>query len=301
VSKGDSVYDIAYKLKEKAIIRSELLFRTYVKVLRMDPALQYGVHKINTNMAYGEIIYELEKHTTSAETVKVTFPEGFTLLKIANRLEANEICSADEFLEAFNTTDFGFDFEGEVSDNKLKYFKKEGFAFPDTYKFEKGENPYNVANKIAKNFESKITPEMYARMNEIGISLEETIIVASIVQSEAGESDEMKKVASVYFNRLKNKDVYPNLQADPTRKYVREIKAVMDIANQEILSAYNTYEGAGLPPGAIANPGIDAIMATLYPDDTPYFYFCTNLDTKRFYYAETLKEHEDNLFRAGLV
>lgn len=301
IEKGDTVYDVAFKLKEKDVIRSELLFRTYVKLLRIDPNLQYGVHKIDGGMAYGEIIYELQKHTKSTESVKVTFPEGFTLLKIASRLEANEVCSADDFLEAFNSTDFGFDFEAEVSDNELKYFKKEGFAFPDTYTFEKGEDPYNVANKLAKNFEKKITPEMYARMNELKMPLEEMIIIASIVQSEAGETEEMKKVASVYLNRLNNEGVYPNLQADPTRKYAREIKAVMDTANQEILSAYNTYEGEGLPPGAIANPGMDAIMATLYPDETPYYYFCTNLNTRKFFYAETLAEHEQNLFRAGLV
>ncbi len=301
VKKGDTVLDIALKLKEKDIIQSEMLFRTYIKVLRMDPKLKEGVHKLNPSMAYGDIIYELEQHTKSNESVKVTFPEGFTLIKIAKRLEASGVCDSDDFLDAFNDTDYGYDFEKTISDDPLKYFKKEGFAFPDTYTFSKDDNPYNVASKIANNFERKITPEMYARMNKLKLSLEETIIIASIVQSEAPNLEEMKKVASVYFNRLNNKGVYPLLQADPTKKYGRELKSFMDVANQEILDAYNTYDTKGLPPGAIANPGMDAINATLYPAKTDYFYFCSNLKTRQFYYAVTLKEHEANLYRAGLV
>ena len=115
----------------------------------------------------------------------------------------------------------------------------------------------------------------------------------------------MANVASVYSNRLKNKGVYPNLQADPTRGYAEELKKQMDVIDQKVLDAYNTYEGTGLPPGPICNPGLDAIQATLYTAETEYFYFCTNLDssleTRKYYYAKTLEEHEKNLRKAGLV
>ena len=115
----------------------------------------------------------------------------------------------------------------------------------------------------------------------------------------------MSRIASVYANRLKNPGAYPNLQADPTRNYAEELALQMNVVNQEILDAYNTYEGAGLPPGPICNPGLDAIKATLYPEETEYFYFCTNLDssleTRQYYYATTLEEHEQNLRAAGLV
>ena len=112
----------------------------------------------------------------------------------------------------------------------------------------------------------------------------------------------MKKVASVYHNRLNNPGTYPLLQADTTRVYARELKEQMGTAvNQEILDAYDTYQSGGLPPGAICNPGEAAIEAVLNPDDTDYYFFCSDLTTGQFYYAETYAEHQINLQKAGLV
>ena len=112
----------------------------------------------------------------------------------------------------------------------------------------------------------------------------------------------MKKVASVFYNRLNNPDEYPLLQSDPTTNYVEDIiMPNIEVRSKKIFEAYDTYQGAGLPPGPICNPGLDAINAVLYPAETDYYYFCSNLETGEFYYAETLEQHEQNLVEAGLV
>ena len=147
-----------------------------------------------------------------------------------------------------------------------------------------------------------MTTKYLERMNELGFTQEDLIRLASIVQREAGKSGESEKVASVYHNRLNNPGTYPLLQACPTRVYVRELKEQMgDNIDQDILDAYDTYESGGLPAGPICNPGMTAIKAVLWPDETEYFFFCSNLDTGKFYYAVTYEEHLVNLRKAGLT
>ncbi len=287
------------------MIRSADIFKAYFKFLKPESNFQYGSYSLNSSMSYGVIVTELSRYSSTREEVRVSFPEGFTLYQMAQRLEENGVCSAKDFIDAINTSDFGYEFEQEFTRNRLRFHRMEGYAFPDTYFFFKDDNPVNVAKKLVQNFDSRVNEDLRARMKELGYTMEETIIIASIVQQESGKPEEMSRIASVYANRLKNPGAYPNLQADPTRNYAEELALQMNVVNQEILDAYNTYEGAGLPPGPICNPGLDAIKATLYPEETEYFYFCTNLDssleTRQYYYATTLEEHEQNLRAAGLV
>ena len=134
------------------------------------------------------------------------------------------------------------------------------------------------------------------------MELEEVLTLASIVQAEAANTKDMKNVASVFYNRLNNPNEYPLLQSDPTTNYVEEvIIPYSQVQTEKINIAYDTYKGAGLTPGPICNPGLDAINAVLYPAETDYYYFCSNLETGEFFYAETLEEHEQNLVTAGLV
>lgn len=295
------VSKIADTLEEKGIIKSALIFKAYYKLAKVQGNLNFGTYQLNSNMSYELIIEELQKYSKSKDEVKVTFPEGLTIYQMASILQKNEVCKASDFVKVLDSKEFGFEFEKEVGKDSLKFHKFEGYVFPETYFFFKNDNPMSVAKKMLQVFNDRITPEMRTQMSKMGYSLEETLTVASIVQKEAGKTDEMRKVASVYFNRLNNKDVYPNLQACPTRDYANEIKKQMDVIDQKIIDAYNTYEDAGLPPGPICNPGIDAINATLNPETTDYFYFCTNLKTGEFFYAKTLKEHERNVRKAGLV
>ena len=134
----------------------------------------------------------------------------------------------------------------------------------------------------------------------MGLTLEETVTLASIVQAESGHEDQMRKVSSVFWNRLEHPDDYPKLQSDVTREYVNNfIKPYIEAPNQAIYDAYNTYACEGLPVAPICNPGMDAIRAALYPEDTKYYYFLTDKEGN-YYYARTLSEHNRNKKKAGL-
>ena len=300
---NSSTADIANQLYNEGIIRDEKLFRVFSKLKGTDGTYIAGTHKLSPKMDYATIVEILQEEAENKrETADVVFPEGITLLEAAQRLEDKGVCSAEEFIKVFNSSEFGFDFEEKVKVSSLKFYKMEGYLFPDTYQFYVEDDPRIVAKKIYKNFEAKITPDLYGRMEDLGMELEEVLTLASIVQAEAANTRDMKKVASVFYNRLNNPDEYPLLQSDPTTNYVDEvIKPNIEIKSESMFKAYDTYQGAGLTPGPICNPGLDAINAVLYPAETDYYYFCSNLETGEFFYAKTLDEHNQNLVEAGLV
>lgn len=303
IPSGASAADIAEQLCGEGIVGNADLFRLYSKFRNADGSYIDGAHALSPKMGYKKIIEVLQTKTENPrETADVVFPEGITLVEAAKRLEDKNICSAEEFIKVFNSSNFGFDFEEKVKVSPLKFYKMEGYFFPDTYRFYLEEDPRVVAKKIYKNFEARITPDLYGRMNDLDMELEEVLTLASIVQAEASNTRDMKKVASVFYNRLNNPDEYPLLQSDPTSNYVEDvIMPNIEVRSEQMFEAYDTYRGAGLPPGPICSPGLDAINAVLYPAETDYYYFCSNLETGEFFYAKTLGEHEQNLFEAGLM
>lgn len=300
---NSSTVDIAEILYDEGIITDVNLFRLFSKFKGADGTYIAGSHILSPKMNYNQIIEVLQEEIEEQrETADIVFPEGITLYEAAQKLEEKNVCNAAEFIEVFNTSKFGFDFEEKVKISSMKFYKMEGYFFPDTYQFYVEEDPRIVAKKIYRNFEARVTPDLYGRMKDLDMELEEVLTLASIVQAEAANTRDMKKVASVFYNRLNNPDEYPLLQSDPTTNYVEEIiMPNIEVKSKKIFEAYDTYQGAGLPPGPICNPGLDAINAVLYPAETDYYYFCSNLETGEFYYAETLEEHEQNLVEAGLV
>lgn len=300
---NSSTLDIAEQLYREGIISDPKLFRLFSKFKGADGTYIAGTHTLSPKMDYNTLIEELQAEAENQrETADVIFPEGITLLEAAQRLEEKNVCSADEFIKVFNAGGFGFDFEEKVRVSSLKFYKMEGYFFPDTYQFYVEEDPRVVAKKIYKNFDARVTPDLYGRMKDLDMELEDVLTLASVIQAEAPDTKNMKMVASVFFNRLNNPDEYPLLQSDPTTNYVEEvIKPNIQFKSEAMFKAYDTYQGAGLPPGPICNPGLDAINAVLYPAETDYFYFCSNLETGEFFYAETLDEHNQNLIEAGLV
>ncbi len=296
-----SASQIADILEENGIIDNADLFAFMAKFRGLDSSFSAGEHVLSPNMSYSDIMEELCKHyEEEREVVDITFPEGITICEAADILEEKGVCSKERFIYIFNSSSFGFDFEKQVATSSDKFMKMEGFLFPDTYSFYVDEEAEVVAKKIYKNFENKLTPDYYGRMKDMGLSLEETITLASMIQAEGRTTYDMKMISAVFRNRLNNKD-FPKLESDPTRKYVEEtIKPNIELPNAEMYKKYNTYEGEGLPPGAICNPGLDAISAVLYPADTDALFFCADLETGEVFYAETLEEHEENLVKAHL-
>jgi UPF0755 protein len=299
----DSMSRIADIFVEDGIIEDRDLFIFFARVRGLKSIVP-GAHEFAANMTYGELADELQSAATEEEreAIDIMFPEGTTLLGAGEILELADICSATEFVRVFNNSSFGFDFEDRIQPGNLKFYQMEGYCFPDTYRFYRDEDVKSIVKKIYRNFEAKLTPDLVKRMEDMDLTQDELITFASVIQAEAGRNADMKMVSSVFWNRLNNPNEYPLLQSDPTGKYVREIiMPNIEIESEEMYNAYDTYEGGGLPPGPICNPGMNAINAVLYPEETDYYYFCSNLETGEFYYAQTLTEHEDNLVLAGLA
>lgn len=246
-----------------------------------------------------------EQTTTASNTAKVTFPEGFTAVQIAERLEENGVCKASDFINLINNEEYilslGYSFTSFISGAE-RAFLLEGYIFPDTYEFYKNDSAENVLKKILKNTSAKLKGDYSIRAEELGYTLDEIITMASIIQEEAYTHESMKLISSVLHNRINSPD-YGKLQCDVTIHYVNDY-----ITNSPYLfgdmekykELYNTYKCTGLPEGPICCPGIEAIEAALYPEDTNYFYFVTDEDWN-YYFNESYDKHREKCKEIGLI
>lgn len=294
IEEGATTEDIAQQLKDEGIIKSPKFFVLFSRLRKSDSLFIPGEHFIRANMAYETIIQTL---TTDEEqnknVVEVTFPEGITIFDAAKILEENKVCSQEDFMFYFNAAGYGFEFEDMLPvDPQLKFKPMEGYVFPDTYYLYEEMDPEKVCQKIYLNFNNKLTPDRIKRMEELQLTLDELITFASIVQKEASTPNMMTMVASVFWNRRYNSDEFPKFESDPTSNYSNYvIKPNQDVYNKAMIEAYDTYLSAGLPPGAICNPGLDAIDAVLKCQPSDYFYFIANIHTGETFFSETLEEH----------
>ncbi len=298
VPEGSTTEDVAQLLYDEGIIKIPKAFMFISKLGGADTKYIAGEHQVSPSYAYETLINELTTDRASqSKTVDVTFLEGCDLISAGQKLEEAGVCEAERFVYYFNAGDYGFEFEKYLPvSTASKFNRMEGYLFPDTYTFYVDTDPEIVCQKIYKNFDDKFKAEYYAKMIELNMTLDEVITLASIVQAESPDVKTMKNVASVFENRLNNPEVYPKLQSDPTSNYVEEvIMPNIEIKSEAIFEAYDTYICNGLPPGAIGNPGLDAIEAVLYPADTDYYFFYANIDTMETFYAETNEEHEENI------
>lgn len=246
--------------------------------------------------------------TTVKNTVTVTFPEGFTIMQIAERLEENNVCSKDEFLKVCNEP-----YEGiEIANPEDRIFLLEGYVFADTYEFYFNSDAKSVLKKFIDNFNKKVTPEIRAKAQSLGYTLDEMITLASIIQMECDKDiAECANVSSVFHNRLKNPS-FPKLQSDVTTFYITQklgdylgYQKDVKLADQNddirrYMELYSTYYCNGLPVGPVCSPSLKAITAAVNPADTDYVYFLTDASGEDFYYASTLAQHNKNGKEAGL-
>lgn len=297
ITKTDTVGNIAAKLKDNGIIRSSFIFSAYVK-LSSKTDMRQGKFSLNSQMSYDAIIREL-RSAAARETVKVTIPEGYTLQKTGELLESKKVCTKQEFLTAVQKTDVKFDFNSQIPNSSQRFYRLEGYLFPDTYEFYVGQAPDTVVKKMLDNFDKRINDELRKKIKDSGMTTDQVITLASIIQAEAGKTEEMPKVSSVFHNRLSNGvDGQKMLQSDATIFYAtRDIVPILSKDSTETASAYNTYKHEGLPPGPICNPGLNAIDAALNPEPSNNYFFVT--DSKgNYYYSDTYSKHLTNVKKA---
>ena len=243
---------------------------------------------------------EAQEKALAEKTVTVTFPEGSTVLDIAEKLEKNNVCSAADFEAVCSKVPEGYDrlFEGVTEENRV--FVLEGYLFPDTYEFYKEEGAEKAAKRFLDNMNAQITDDDLAKAKARGYTLDQALTLASVIQSEASDPANMPMVASVFVNRLKEGSGFPYLGSDVTRHYIeRKMKAYIEANGLDyntLFGAYctndgYTYKTTGLPAGPICNMGKSAIEAALSPAESNYYYFFTDNDWN-YYYNETLSGHQ---------
>ncbi len=254
-----------------------------------------GTYYLSSSMGVeGMLNVILDNSAGSEQTVSVTFPEGYTIAQIINRLEDYEIITDDKkFISAAN---YDYNYAFLDGDDDSVPLALEGYLFPDTYDMFIGESTSSIVKRFLDNFEEKWSDKYEKRAEELGFTTNEILTIASIIQKEAAGSAQMKEISSVIHNRLEKSMNYPTLQCDSTELYVTN--HLSDLLGESkaspYLSEYDTYMCMGLPKGPICNPGLEAIEAALYPADTDYLYFCHD-KSGNVYYAVTDYEHQINV------
>lgn len=290
-------------LKDNKLIKHKYFCRVFAKALQYrDDNYLTGIYYLTESMGLENMLSSFKKPTVTGETVTLTFPEGYTVNQIAEKLEKYEVCSQTAFFATVRDVDFSteYSFIAQMDNKDKRYQVLEGYLYPDTYEFYIGENASSVIRKFLDNFNNKWTDEYQAQADKLGMSMDDIITLASIIEKEAYGADQMPLVSSVFHNRLNKSGIYPTLGSDATKEYVSEYIS-KSVTNSSELSVYqknyDTYKCAGLPVGAICNPGNDAINAALFPASTGYYYFLHDND-KKIYLAATDSEHNQNSLAA---
>ncbi|MCQ2534993.1 MAG: endolytic transglycosylase MltG [Clostridia bacterium] len=303
VQTGDLTSDIAQHLFDEGLIDNTMIFSLMSKINGFDGAYMAGTHYLTPGLAYDEIMYILIQ---KPESVIVTFPEGITYEEIKRKLHEAGLTFTDaEMDECMDSPDLFVDYKfvAQLKLHDERDHVLSGYLFPDTYEFDINASPETIINTFLRNTNVKLYDEYYERAEQLGMTLDEVITLASIIQTETDDAIDMMYVSAVFYNRINSDDESMQyLASDATINFLREMggeKPLMILPSSDLQldSSYNTFTHRGLPPGPICMPGLDAIQAALYPEPNfGYFYFCATGDGSTVY-AMTLEEHEANCAR----
>ena len=311
IPKDPTLDTVTEVLAKNGIIGEPNYFRMYATLTKSDTFTQ-GSYELTKDMDYQAIISNLQGNSRRTDTVEVTITEGMSVVEIADKLvEEKALSEKDDFLKLCSSDDFDkdFDFLAAIKNGSDRYFKLEGYLYPDKYEFYQNDDPKSIIYKLLNNYEKRMYEKQdfgYDKLYsvhklmekyETEYSLDEIMTIASIIQAEAADKEDMYYVSSILHNRL-DADAsmgVSKLGLDSTKYYpYRSEEALPDNVSSNYKSRYDTYDNEGLPPGPICNPGMEAIKAALKPYDTSYYFFCHD-KYGNAYYASTIYEHEANL------
>ncbi|SDE59423.1 endolytic transglycosylase MltG [Sporomusa acidovorans] len=282
IKAGTSAKVIAEELERQHLIKNPFVFRFAAKLQGLENSLQAGEYSLSPSMSVRQILTMMTQGQTAYQ--QITIPEGYTVDQIADLLAEKKLANPDRFKTlAKSYAPFLY-----MAPNPNTKYSAEGFIFPDTYRVVKGATEEEILTMMVKQFDAKLTPEIRQEAARRGLSIRDAIILASLIEKEAKLKDEQPIIAGVFANRLKQ-DM--PLQSCATIQYIIGYpKPELTIQDTQIASPYNTYQSTGLPPGPIANPGMDAIKAVLTADKTDYLYFVADKQG-RHHFSRTYEEH----------
>lgn len=288
ITDEDTIASVTDKLKEEGLINYKGLFKTFATVFHAKDKIGPGVYNLNSNMDYRALVSGMvPRKIESAETVRVTIPEGSTVADIIALLVENGVNTEKALTEAAINGKFGYDFIDKRSTGNIS--RLEGYLFPDTYDFFKPEDAVSALKRLIDNFYAKVSTYL-DDIDASGYSFEDVITIASLVEKETDGSDRAK-IASVIYNRLENVgETYHLLQIDASLVYALG-REITQADYSSLNSPYNLYKHEGLPPTPIANPGIKSIAAAVEPADTDYYFYVRGADGLHIF-SKTLAEHQ---------
>ncbi len=288
VPNGSTTSKIGEILAEKGLVKSSEVFSVAAKELNLDDSMKAGKYSLNKAMSAKKMAKIIADGKVFKDAITVLIPEGYEFRMIADRLEKKLGIDKKKFIDLAQNHKFNYKFLQDVPKG-VKY-RLEGFLFPATYEFKKGASELEILKTMLDKFNSVYNEDCYKRQKELGLTTNQLITMASIIEREAAASDERNIIAGVFYNRIRSKMPF---QSCATVQYVlEERKPVLSNEDTLIDSPYNTYKNAGFPLGPIASPGEQSIKAALYPEKHDYLFFVVsgNNDGKHTF-SKTLKEH----------
>lgn len=293
---GATTSDIADILETEGVIDNSFMFTLSAKLDGFDGQFKYGTYIFSTTMNEEDIMTMLATEGAQAEQFKITVPEGYSVYQIADMLEEKEICTADEFLLVADSLDYDYKFIEYIPVDREDGIALEGYLFPETYFVALDATAKDIVNTMLAQFDKVFIDEYYAKVDEMGYSLDEIITIASVIEKEAKLDSERVLMSSVIYNRSQ---IDMPLGMCSTVLYAQgrigEAVTQLTIEETKFESPYNTYINVGLPYGPIANPGGASIEAALFPEDTDYYYFVLiDEATGEHHFSKTYEEHLAN-------
>jgi len=273
IESGQGLEEVAQNLFEANLISGKIWFNSYITYKGWATQLQAGEYVLSPVLNIRQISRKIVKGDTLSNEIKVTIPEGFTLRQIDARL-----------------ANVGLINSGEL----LKKSELEGYLFPDTYNFDKNAELDDIIVTMMDNFDKKLDKELVTEIERQKKTINDIVIMASIIEKELPNYDEMRIISGIFWKRLSIN--YP-LQSCATIAYVLNIdKWIYSIEDTKVNSPYNTYQNVGLPPGPINNPGLSSIKAAIYPIYTDYNFFLSAPNGETIF-SRTFEEHNANKYK----
>jgi UPF0755 protein len=278
IEDGTPLRDIAAVLESKGIIKNKTFFLLWAKSKGYSKKIKSGEYSLSSAMAPAKIFYILTKGIII--THPVTFPEGFSAEQIGETLARSIKVDKSAFLSCIHDPTI-------LKKHGISGSSLEGYLYPDTYHFNRRQSPQSIIDTMVGRFNDVIRP-FKKSLGQTGLTLEEVITLASIVEKETGRADERPLIASVFLNRIRQG---MRLDSDPTVIYgIQNFNGNITRDDLKRYTPYNTYVIEGLPPGPISNPGLQSIKAVIYPAHTDYLYFVSKNDGSH-QFSRSLEEH----------
>ncbi|HUV50025.1 MAG TPA: endolytic transglycosylase MltG [Anaerolineae bacterium] len=276
---GQNLSTIANHLNNTGVIKNPVKFKLLARIKGSDKKIKAGEYLFSSSMTPIKILKIMA--SGKVRLYKITIPEGYNLEQIASIISEAKLGTRADFLRA--ATDSSFVYKQGINAETF-----EGYLFPDTYNFPKDITQEKIIAAMVEQFRSIFNQKWKMRAKDLNLSIHQVVTLASIIEKETGVSFERPVISSVFHNRLKKR---MRLQSDPTVIYgLKNFDGNITRKHLSAQTPYNTYTMKGLPPGPVANPGIKAIEAALYPADTNFLYFVSKKDqTHKF--SASINEH----------